>query len=278
MNAPEPTWVGHLFRDLYRELVELLRGLNQEEWEQPTSAGTWRVRDIVAHLLDGDLRRLSIARDDHRPPLTRPITTYAELVTFLNDLNAAWLRAADRLSSSVLVDLVEHVGSQASAFLGSVDPMGRAPIAVAWAGQAQSPNWLDVGREYTERWHHQDQIREAVRAPALLDEKWLRPVLEISVWALPRAYEDVSGDEGDAVEIRTTGTVSETWSLVQENAGWTLYSGAPPAPKSRITLDGEIAARLLLHRTAEDSVGDRILFEGEERMLRPFLHARAVMV
>ena len=51
------------FRPLYREIVDLLRTLTAEDWERPTIARAWRVRDVVAHLLDTMLRRLSFHRD-----------------------------------------------------------------------------------------------------------------------------------------------------------------------------------------------------------------------
>ena len=37
------------------------------------------------------------------------------------------------------------------------------------AGEAVSANWFDVAREFTERWHHQQQIRLAIGGPADAD-------------------------------------------------------------------------------------------------------------
>ena len=51
--------VIHLFPKLDEKLLELLRGLNDEEWHMPTIAKRWRVKDIAAHLLDGNIRTLS---------------------------------------------------------------------------------------------------------------------------------------------------------------------------------------------------------------------------
>ena len=39
---------------------------------RPTVAGEWRVRDVVAHILDGSLRRLSFHRDGQTPPAPEP--------------------------------------------------------------------------------------------------------------------------------------------------------------------------------------------------------------
>src|SRR4051794_38940021 len=50
-----PRYVADLFAPLHGELMTLLRGLAAADWERPTVVGAWRVRDIAAHLLDGDL-------------------------------------------------------------------------------------------------------------------------------------------------------------------------------------------------------------------------------
>ena len=44
--------------------VTLLRGLTPEDWEKPTIAGSWIVRDVVAHIVD--LRH----RDEVEAPIT----------------------------------------------------------------------------------------------------------------------------------------------------------------------------------------------------------------
>ncbi len=41
-----------LFRPLTREIVSLERRLAPADWERPTIAGRWRVRDVATHLLD----------------------------------------------------------------------------------------------------------------------------------------------------------------------------------------------------------------------------------
>jgi hypothetical protein len=58
-----------------------------------------------------------------------------------------------------------------AAAVAALPPHAEAPFGVAWAGETRSANWLDTGREYTERWHHQMQIRDAVGAPPLLERR-----------------------------------------------------------------------------------------------------------
>ena len=71
-GAQSPLLVGHLFRELHGHLLELLRSLSAQDWHRPTVCSAWCVKDIASHLLDGDLRRLSIQRDGYLPPTPRP--------------------------------------------------------------------------------------------------------------------------------------------------------------------------------------------------------------
>ena len=58
-----PIQVLPLFPVLDDKLSELLRSLSSEDWQQPTLARKWTVKDVAAHLLDGNLRTLSFVRD-----------------------------------------------------------------------------------------------------------------------------------------------------------------------------------------------------------------------
>src|SRR5437868_3628952 len=83
----QPIFTAHLFPKLEGMLIELLRSLTSQEWEKQTLAPKWKVKDVAAHLLDTQLRKLSICRDGHS--LQAPqITSNAELVAFINSLNA----------------------------------------------------------------------------------------------------------------------------------------------------------------------------------------------
>jgi hypothetical protein len=70
-----------------------------------------------------------------------------------------------RLSPPVLIAWMERSSGEAASYFASLDPFAPARIGVSWAGEAVSPNWFDVARELTERWHHQQQIRLALAEP-----------------------------------------------------------------------------------------------------------------
>src|SRR3982751_5812236 len=135
----------HAFRPLSREIADLLASLTAADWERPTIAGSWQVRDIVAHLTDTALRRLSLQRD--RLTIAGP-SPNQDFVAFINELNATWTRAARRLSPRVLTELYATASAELAAFTETLDLEADAFFAVSWAGDARSRQWLDIGREF----------------------------------------------------------------------------------------------------------------------------------
>src|SRR5216683_2331872 len=115
----------------------------------------------------------------------RPAPTGRDLVAFINTLNATWIRAAERLSPRVLTDLYARASMELADFVETLDPDAAAAIPVSWAGGVHTPQWLDIGREFTEVWHHGSQIRDAVGAGPFSDARWLRAVLQIAMHVLP---------------------------------------------------------------------------------------------
>lgn len=272
-----PTFTAGLFPGLHAELVALLRSLGPDAWKAPTMAGDWRVRDVAAHLLDAELRKLSVLRDGHRlTPPVEALTSPGGLTVWLNALNAEGVRGAERLSPRMITDLVEFVGAQHAALVATIDPMAPAVFPVAWAGETESLHWMDTGREFTERWHHQQQIREAVGAPLLNERRWLHPTLEISVRALPYTYRDVAAAEGASVRFEASGEAGGTWTLVKRGA-WSLFAGAEPAPTAHVRLDADAAWRLFFKALRPDAEG-RVAIEGDAALGRVCLGSRAVMV
>jgi uncharacterized protein (TIGR03083 family) len=273
-----PVLTAHLFRGLHGQLMALLRGLPPDAWQKPTRAGSWRVRDVAAHLLDGDCRKLTFHRDGvPLPPPDNPISDHASLVAHLDALNADWVRAARRIGPKLLVEMLERTGAEVAAFVEGLDMQAPALFSVAWAGEDVSLNWMDTGREYTERWHHQQQIREAVGAPLLTRREWLHPVLDVSVWALPFAYRDVEAAEGQAVALRVTGQAGGSWSVRREAARWKLFTGEGDQPACRVIVDADTAWRIFFKAMAPEQAAARVSVEGDASLGQIFLGTLAVM-
>jgi hypothetical protein len=277
-NDSAPIHTAHLFRPLAAELIDLLRGLSEADWSAPTSVAHWTIRDVAAHMLDGDLRRLSVARDGHvLPAPDGDITGYPDLLTYLDRLNAEWISVACRLSPRVVTDLLEVTGDDVAALMETTDPLSEATFPVAWAGETRSVMWLDIGREYTERWHHQDQIREAAAVSPLRQPRWLRPVIEISLLALPHAYRAITASTGTQVALAVHGDAGGDWYLEYADA-WHLVPGRSEQSACTIHIDELALARLLLHRLSPNGARGALEVQGDPELAAPMLAARAVMV
>jgi uncharacterized protein (TIGR03083 family) len=232
-------------------LIGLLEGLAPDDWHRPTVCSLWCVKDIASHLLDGNIRRLSIQRDGHSPPdAPRGFESHEALVAYLTRLNADWTVATRRLSPRVLIRLLEVTGPEVAEVLESAGPHGPATFPVGWAGESESELWFDVAREYTERWHHQRQIALAAGRPTPIDARRLyHPVLETFLRALPFTYRGVDAPEGTTVGVTVVGEAGGDWSIRRSRGGWTMLDEVPDRPTSRVVIDQADAWRLFTKRT-----------------------------
>lgn len=270
-----------LFAPLHAELMRLLRALAPEDWQRPTVAGAWRVRDVAMHLLDGDLRKLSAHRDGHLMAPDRPLETEADVLALINGANASGVAFGQRLSSAVIVGLLDITGRWVADFVEGLDPEAPALFPVAWAGERQSTNRFDTAREYTERWHHQMQMRSAIGADGdagvLLAPRFARPLFDASVRVLPHAYREVEAADGTAIVLRVTDSVEASWTLRREQGAWRLYGGARDVTSASLAGSPDALWRLFYNAPmVPDGPGLRL--EGDRALLVPLLRARSVMV
>jgi len=239
----QPVLTSHLFGKLDGKLVELLRSLEADDWARGTLAGKWTVKDVAAHLLDTQLRRLSIARDGYEVEAAE-IRSYADLVTHINRLNDEGVAMYRRLSPDVLISLMEVACRQMSDYFALLDPYGAAKFAVTWAGEMASANWFDVAREYTERWHHQQQIRLAVGREGIMTRELYYPVLDCFMRALPFTYRPVPAKTGNRVQINISGECGGSWHLLRSERDWQLVGSPVGELIAETIIPQEIAWRI----------------------------------
>jgi uncharacterized protein (TIGR03083 family) len=279
LEPPAPVDTRGLFRPVSGSLVILLRSLSPSDWQRPTVAGAWLVRDVLAHLLDTTLRRLSLHRDGMTPPPpTVPIDSERDFVAFINGLNAQWVAAANRLSPRVLIDMYERAAGEVADWYEAQSLDEPALFAVSWAGEHVSANWFDIGREFTELWHHQQQIRMAVGAEPLPDSRYLRAVIDIAVRGLPHAYRHVSAEPGQTIVIDVIGPAGGQWTLVRNTDAWTLAQGTPESETARIQIDENAAWRLLFNALPAADLADAVSITGCAELAGALTQARSVIV
>ncbi|WP_045689528.1 maleylpyruvate isomerase N-terminal domain-containing protein [Hymenobacter sp. AT01-02] len=267
-----------LFAELDRLLSELLRRLTLAEWEQPTVVPGWRVRDVALHLLDGNLRSMSMLRDGHFGGPGPATSAYADVVEYLNALNQTWVAAGQRLSPAVLAWLLEVSGPAYTSFLHSLDPASPAQFAVAWAGEAESTNHFHIAREYTEKWHHQQQIRQAMgQEAALLLPTLYHPFLATCVHALPHHYRAVEAAPGTTVQFTISGPAGGTWFLHRSSSRWEVGCEYVGSVQATIDLPEAAAWRLFTKSLPPAEAAAYLTCQGPESLTNPVFSLLAIM-
>ncbi len=148
LTDTEPIDVRRLLRGEREDLLNLLTGLEKNDWSRSSAVPGWNVKDLALHLLDGELGVLSRNRDDDSVGLINA-STHTALVSGLAAKNQRWVDGSQHLSPRVITDLLAWSGEQVHAFYSTIQ--GSASGHVSWASSEEVPAWLDIAREFTER-------------------------------------------------------------------------------------------------------------------------------
>ena len=273
--TPGPLLTAHLFPALDAHLIDLLRSLTSDDWERQTIAPRWKIKDVAAHLLDTQLRRLSFGRDGYTVAPPSPITSDRDLVAFIDRLNAEGVTVYRRLSPPVLIAWMERSSGEAASYFASLDPFAPARIGVSWAGEAVSPNWFDVARELTERWHHQQQIRLALAEPgsessaaaagrlhAITTPELYHPVLDCFMRALPFHYRTIPAAPGTTIRFHVSGECGGDWHLYRGD-DWMLAGEAAGTAAATVTIPQDIVWRIFTKGIARDEARAQVRVTGD---------------
>ena len=274
-NQLIPIDVVHLLPTLDKKLLELLKSLTPEEWDSQTIAKLWKVKDVAAHLLDTSFRALSILRDGYYGE-EPDIKSYQDLVDFLNRLNADWVKAMKRVSPGMLIVLHEMIGPMYYEYYKSLDPFAKSGFAVDWAGEAESKNWMHIAREYTEKWLHQQQIRDAIDKPGLMTRELYYPFMDIYMFALPHTYRNVAAENGASIKLTITGDIGGSWYVQRVKEKWELTK-TNSAPASEIIIDPDTAWKLFSKSLRPEHVKNKVTIYGDKKLGETALTMVSVM-
>lgn len=279
MEDLRPIDTRNLFRKNTKELLRLLKTLSREQWQSPTCYPEWKVKDIAAHLLQTGLNRLSRQRDLFPSSEPLPPLCFDEILQIINNGNDHWQEMFASISPELIVTLLSSTEYELSSFFENLPLSGQSPFSVAWAGETVSENWFDTAREWTERWHHHQQIREAVEAPPLTDHEYLSPVIGTLIRAVPWWYSKITAKVGTQIRITITGEAGGNWTLQRNEKNWILKSGfSQKTEAAGISLSDETAWKFLTRTISREGASDLIEFSGNRKLAEHFLHVRAIMM
>ncbi|NEA21640.1 maleylpyruvate isomerase family mycothiol-dependent enzyme [Actinomadura bangladeshensis] len=249
--------VRPLFAAQQAAFIDLLSGLDADEWERATVCPGWSVKDVAAHVLGDHVGRLSRHRDGFTAlgPLSGE-----PFPRFLDRINDEWVTAARRISPALLVGLLAEVGDQVVEFWQGVD-LEALGGSVSWAGPEAHPVWLDAARDFTEYWTHHQQICEATGRPGLTDPRYLGPVLDTFMRALPHTMRDVPADEGTVLQVVVSGFGG--WVCRRGEERWSLRRVMESRPDALVELDADTAWRLCTRGIDPDTARERALITGD---------------
>ena len=260
-----PIFTAHLFPGLEEKLIELLRGLAAEDWGKQTLAPKWKVKDVAAHLLDTQTRGLAAVRRGYKRENSKKLTS-VKLLSLINTLNAEGVRVYGNLSTEELISRMEAASKEFADYMKALDPFAPAVFPVSWAGEEQSPNWFDTAREFTERWHHQQQIRVAVNKPGIMTREFYFPVLDCFMRALPYTYRNVEAKPGSLALFNVSGECGGSWHLLRDSDRWKLIASPGGETISETTIPQEIAWRVFTKGIAHEEAESQVQVLGDENI------------
>ena len=136
---------------------------------------------------------------------------------------------------------------------------------------------MHLAREYTEYWHHQQQIRDAVGKQGIMSREFFYPVIDTFFQALPHTFKDVKADEGTVIETHITSEAGGTWYLVRESDNWKLSTSPKSEPTSFVSIPIELSWVLFSKSIRPNEIMDKIDIKGDKELANRVLEMVSVM-
>jgi uncharacterized protein (TIGR03083 family) len=280
VTASRPIDLRPLFPEERAIFLTLLAVLTADEWHLPTVCTGWTVHDLAVHLLGIDVQILSGGRDGYGGPPNQPppgdLNDWDTLVAFIDGRNAAWVEAMRRVSPRLTRELLTFTGDLVTAYLATID-MDAPAIPVSWAGPDPAPTWLHIAREYTERWVHHQQIRDATNRPGFTAPRFFAPVLDAFARALPHTLCQTLAPTGTLVRLTITGPAGNTWTALRAADHWHLTDDHTSPAAAAVTLDQDLAWRLFTKGLDAESAPSGIQINGDHSLATPVARMVTIM-
>lgn len=258
--APEDVRLVEQLEEVWHRIAELGSTLSEDEWKRPTEVPGWSVQDNLTHLTDVESMLLGRPRPEHVPPegLLHVKNEIGARNEAFVDARRAWAGA------DALAEFVE-VTEARLAHLRRLPPEGFAASSWTPMGPGTVRDLLPF--RVFDSWVHEQDMRRGVGRPGGLVGLAATASMERIVGTAPYVVgKKVGAPDGTVVVVVLTGPLARTFAVGVEGGRARPLGTVPGDPTVRLTLDGEIYARLACGRAdpaatlAEGSVG----FDGDE--------------
>ena len=104
-----------------------------------------------------------------------------------------------------------------------------------------------------------------------MEQKFLSPILDAFILALPRSFEDVRAENGTSLQITIKGNVKKDWVLLKEKSQWKLFEESQGTHQASIIMEDDLAwrvftkgilkgeAKLCAEISGNQELGERVL-------------------
>lgn len=248
------------------DIEDLLRGLDEQDWSQPTDCPGWTVRDIAAHLaaLEAELAGAPGPRLD-------------QVAAATGNVSGAYTQAGvderrDRSPDELVEEFTEAVRGRAAEL--DADPPDdprrtppRNPGGMGW-------DWETLLRNrVVDLWVHEQDIRRAVGRPGDEDTPAARVTREVFVSALPIVVgKRAAAEPGSTVVVVLDG--KELAYAVDRDGRCHRTEEAPEQPTVRLTMDTQTLTVLAAGR--RDPLTVDVQIDGDRDLAERVLQAMAV--
>ncbi|WP_166350580.1 maleylpyruvate isomerase family mycothiol-dependent enzyme [Phytoactinopolyspora limicola] len=182
-------------------LGEVLAGLTDAQWEQPSLCAGWSVGDVVLHLAQTEeaVAALAAGETDRLPGPFGSGTT--------DDAMDRWVRAERGQPWAAVLDRWRTASEQARRVLFTGDPDRR----IQWVTNTLKPATLATTR-LAEHWTHALDVTEPLGLP-YPDTDRLRHVAWLAHRTLPYAYARAGRDDAPPARLELTSPGGEPWQF-----------------------------------------------------------------
>jgi hypothetical protein len=125
---------------------------------------------------------------------------------------------------------------------------------------------MHIAREYTEKFLHQQQIRDAVGNPGLLTTDWYPSFLDVCFLALPHTLRETNAEPGTKIKVIVTGDGGGEWAAECNDARRLISSASTDVFTTTVTLTGTDAWKLFSKSMRPVDVIERVSIQGDRQL------------
>lgn len=245
---------------------QVVAGLSDAQWSQPTTLPGWTVRDVVAHVLGTE----SMLQGAGTPDEDVDVSTLKHVRNDIGMLNERWVRKLRGLTPADLSDRFRATIIKRREALSALGAAKWDELTATPAGPDSYGRFMRI--RIFDCWMHEHDIREAIDRHAE-DVELVGPDSRLALDEMAASMGFVVGKlggapDGSRVRLALTGPLSRSINVVVDGRARVVDDFDDLEPTATITLDGLLFARLAGGRTTVGRHSDAISYQGDEAVGR----------